>query len=70
MGLDDNSKSLIVAMNLCSIKDMIQWSNLDLHEIGTLFSRQNLRDSAFQDSTIKVLWLGMYFKMQIIENMV
>jgi hypothetical protein len=50
MGLYDKSKTLIISMNLCSIKSMIQLSNLDLHDFGNMFSRQDLRDSVFQDS--------------------
>jgi hypothetical protein len=47
IGLYGKSKSLIISMNLCSIKNMIQLYKLDLHEVGTLFSRQDLRDSVF-----------------------
>ena len=47
---------------------MIQLSNLDLHEVGNLFSRQDLRDSVFQDSVIKFLCLGKCFKIQIKEK--
>ena len=68
MDLKDSSKSLIISMNLCSIKNMIQLFNLDLHEIGNLFSRQDLRDSVFQDSIIKVLCLGRCFKLLIKEK--
>ena len=68
MDLNDSSKSLIISMNLCSIKNMIQLFNLDLHEIGNLFSRQDLRDSVFQDSIIKVLCLGRCFKLLIKEK--
>jgi hypothetical protein len=52
-------------MHLCSIKNIIQLSNLDLHDLGNMFSRQDLRDSVFQDSIIKVLCLGECFKTQI-----
>jgi hypothetical protein len=47
---------------------MIQLSALDLYEVGNLFSRQDLRDSAFQDSIIKVLCLGKCFKILIKEK--
>jgi hypothetical protein len=53
--LKDSYKSLIISMNLCSIKNMIQLFDAYLHEVGNLFSRQDLRDSIFQDSIIKVL---------------
>ena len=47
---------------------MIQLSDLDLYEVGNLFSRQDLRDSAFQDSIIKVICLGKCFKILIKEK--
>ena len=34
MGLYNKSKSLIISLNLCSIKNMIQLSDLDLYEVG------------------------------------
>jgi hypothetical protein len=49
-------------MNLCSIKNMIQLSNLDLHAFGNMFSRQDLRDYIFQYSMIKAICLGKCFK--------
>jgi hypothetical protein len=55
-------------MNLCSIKNMIQLSNLDLHDFGNIFSRQDLRDSVFQDSIIRVICLGKCYKTQIKEK--
>jgi hypothetical protein len=55
-------------MNLCSIKNIIQLSNLDLHDLGNMFSRQDLRDSVFQDSIIKVICLGECFKTLIKEK--
>jgi hypothetical protein len=61
MGLDEKSKSLIMSMNLCSIKKMIQLSELAFHDIVNLFPHQNLRESMFQDSVIKVLCLGRFF---------
>jgi hypothetical protein len=47
--IKDNSRSLIISLNLCSIKNKIQFFNLDLYEVVNLFSRQVSRDSAFQD---------------------
>jgi hypothetical protein len=55
MGLYNMSKGLIVSMNLCSIKTMIQLSHLDLHDFENMFSRQDLQDSVFQDSIFKVI---------------
>jgi hypothetical protein len=53
MGLYEKSKSLIISISLCSIKHMIQLSDVDVHEVANLFSRQDLRDCVFQDSTNK-----------------
>jgi hypothetical protein len=50
-------------MNLCSIKNIIQLFNLDLDEIGDLFSSHDLRNSLFQDSVTIVLLLGKCFKL-------
>jgi hypothetical protein len=52
MNLYDNSKSLIISINLCNIKNMIHLSNLELDELSSLFSRRDLRDSSFQDTII------------------
>jgi hypothetical protein len=68
MNLCDNSKSLIISINLCNIKNMIHLSNLELHELCTLFSRKDLRDSSFQDTIIKVLCLGNSFLNLFKEN--
>jgi hypothetical protein len=68
MGLCEKSKSLIISMNLCSIKNMIQLSELDFHDVVNLFPRQDLRESVFQDSVIKVLCLGRSFKLLIKEK--
>jgi hypothetical protein len=57
----ENSKSLIISMNLCNIKNMIHLSNMELDELRSLFSRRDLRDSSFQDTIIKVLCLGKSF---------
>jgi hypothetical protein len=55
MNLCDNSKALIISINLCNIKNMIHLSNLELDELSSLFSRNVLRDSNFQHTIIKVL---------------
>jgi hypothetical protein len=68
MGLKDNSSYMIISINLCRIKNMIQLFNLEHHEFGNLFSRQDFRDSVFQDSIIKVLCLGEFFKLLIKEK--
>jgi hypothetical protein len=47
MNLCDSSKSLIISINLCNIKNMIHLSNLELVELSSLFSRRDLRDSSF-----------------------
>jgi hypothetical protein len=61
MNLCENSKSLIISMNLCNIKNMIHLSNLELDELSSLFSRRDLWDSSFQDTIIKVLCFGNSF---------
>jgi hypothetical protein len=68
MNLCDNSKSLIISMNLCNIKNMIHLSKLELDELSNLFLPRDLRDSSFQDTIIKVLCLGKSFLNLIIEN--
>jgi hypothetical protein len=68
MGLYEKSKSLLISMILCSIKNMIQLSELAFHEIVNLFPHQDLRESVFQDSIIKVLCLGRSFKLLIKEK--
>jgi hypothetical protein len=56
MNLCENSKSLIISINLCNIKNMIHLANLELDNLSSLFSRRDLRDSSFQDTIIKVLF--------------
>jgi hypothetical protein len=68
MGLDEKSNSLIISMNLCSVKNMIRLSELDFHDIVNLFPRQDLREAVFQDSVIKLLRLGRSFKLLTKEN--
>jgi hypothetical protein len=68
MNLCENSKSLIISINLCNIKNMIHLSNLELDELRSLFSRRDLRDSSFQDTIINVLCLGKSFLNLIKEN--
>jgi hypothetical protein len=68
MNLCNNSKSLIISINLCSIKNMIHLSNLELDELSSLFSRRDLRGSNFQDTIIKFLCLGRSFLNLIKEN--
>jgi hypothetical protein len=64
----ENSKLLIISINLCNIKNMIHLSNLELHELSSLFSQKDLRDSRFQDTIINVLCLGKSFLNLIKEN--
>jgi hypothetical protein len=68
MNICENSKSLIISINLCNIKNMIHLSNLELDELSSLFSHRDLRDSSFQDTIIKVLCLGKSFLNLIKEN--
>jgi hypothetical protein len=68
MNLCDSSKSLIISINLCNIKNMIHLSSLELDELSSLFSRRDLWDLSFQDTIIKVLCLGKSFLNLIKEN--
>jgi hypothetical protein len=68
MNLCDNSKSLIISINLCNIKNMIHLSNLELDYLSSLFSRRDLWDSSLQDTIINVLCLGKSFLNLIKEN--
>jgi hypothetical protein len=68
MDLKDDSRSLIISMNLCTIKNKIQLLYLQLYYADDLFSRQDLRDSVFRDSIIKVLCVAKYFKLLIREK--
>jgi hypothetical protein len=68
MSLCDDSKLLIISINLCNIKKMIHLSNLELDDFSSL-SRRNLRDSSFQDTIIKVLIIvGKSFLNLMKEN--
>jgi hypothetical protein len=68
MNLCDDSKSLIISINMRNIKNMIHLSNLELDDPISLFSRRDLRDSSLQDTIIKVLCLGKTFFDLIKEN--
>jgi hypothetical protein len=68
MNLCENSKSLIISINLCNIKNMIHLSNLEIDELSSLFPRRDLRDLSFQDTIIKVLYLGKSLLNLIKEN--
>jgi hypothetical protein len=68
MNLCENSKSLIIFINVCNIKKIIHLCNLELDGLRSLYSRRYLRDSSFQDTIIKVLCLGKSFLNSIKEN--
>jgi hypothetical protein len=65
--LNEDSKFLLTSMDLGNVKGMIQLSDQDLHDVTSIFSRQDLRDSSFQDSIIKILCLGKYFQLVLKE---
>jgi hypothetical protein len=44
MIIGENSKSLIIYINLCNIKNMIHLSNLELNELSSLLSLRDLQD--------------------------
>jgi hypothetical protein len=68
INLCENSKSLIISINLCNIKNMIHLCNMELDELRSSFSRRDLRDSSFQDTIITVLCLVKSFLNLIKEN--
>jgi hypothetical protein len=47
INLNEDSKFLIISMDLDNVRNMIQLSDQDLHDISSLFSRQDLRDTNF-----------------------
>jgi hypothetical protein len=64
---NEESKLLFTSIDVGNVRNMIQLSDQDLHDITSLFSRQDLRDPYFQDSIIKILCLGKYFKLVLKE---
>jgi hypothetical protein len=65
--LNEDSKFLIISMDLGNVRNIIQLSDQDLHDATSLFSRQDLRDPNFQASIIKILCLGKCFKLVLKE---
>ena len=65
MDLQDSSKSLIISMNLCSIKNMIQLFNLDLHEGVILVRLKNHPKCLFGDHQTYPQVLRTYLKQWI-----
>jgi hypothetical protein len=61
--LQEDIRFLIISINLCNVRNMIQLSDQVLDDITSLFSRQG--DSDFQDASIKILCLGKCFKIEI-----
>jgi hypothetical protein len=47
----------------------IQLSKLDFHDVNELFSRNDLHESDFQETIIKVLSLGKCFQLLIKEKL-
>ena len=66
--LNEDSKYLIISLNICTVKNMIQLSEQNIDDVTNLFSRQDLRNPNFQDAIIKVLCLGKCFKLLIKEK--
>jgi hypothetical protein len=64
---NEDSKFLLTSMDLGNVRNMIQLSDQDLHDVISVFSRQDLRDSHFQDSIIKILCLGKCFNLVLKE---
>jgi hypothetical protein len=63
-----DKKFLMISMNLCNVRNMIQLSDQVLQDVTELFSRQNLRNPNFQDAVIKIFCLEKCFKLLIKEN--
>jgi hypothetical protein len=64
---NEDSKLLLISMDLGNVGNMIQLSDPDLHDATSLFSRQDLRNPNFQDSIIKILCLGKCLKLVLRE---
>jgi hypothetical protein len=56
--LNEGSKLLIIFIDLGNVRNMIHLSDQDQHDGTSLFSRQDLRDTIFQDSIIKGLCMA------------
>jgi hypothetical protein len=67
MECNEESKLLLTSMDLENVRNMIQLSDQDIHDISSLFSRQDLRDPHFQGSIIKILCLGKCFMLVLKE---
>jgi hypothetical protein len=55
--LDEDVRFLIISMNLCYVRNMVQLSD------QVFFSRQDLGDPSFQFAIIKILCLEKCFKL-------
>jgi hypothetical protein len=68
IGLNDCSRSFIISISICNIKNMIQLSNLYFEDVSIIVSHKDLRDSVFQVTIIQVLWIGKCFHHLIQGN--
>ena len=68
MQLNDQIREPLISINLCSIKSMIQMSNLDLNDVIASFLFKDLRESDFQETMMKLLRLGKCFQLLIKER--
>jgi hypothetical protein len=68
MNLCDNSKSLIISINLYNFKNMIHISNMELDELNCLFSRKDLTGLKFPRHNNQGLMLGKIIFNLIKEN--
>jgi hypothetical protein len=64
---NEDSKFLLTSVDLGNVRNMIQLSDQDPHDVTSIFSRQDLRDSSFQDFIIKILCLGKCFHLVLKE---
>ena len=51
---NEDASFLIMSMNLCNVRNMIQLPDQDSHDVASLFSCHDLSDPIFQDSIIKL----------------
>jgi hypothetical protein len=53
--LHEDANFLIISIDLCNVRNVIQLSDQFLHNVTSLFFHQDLINPNFQDSIIKVL---------------
>ena len=64
MGFGDQEKTLFLILNL-GMNYIIQISKLKLDYIPSFFSRKDIRDTTYQNTIMKLLFLGKAFQVLI-----